>query len=898
MKKHFSAISVAATAIAAFSLTNVSDAQVAIDTAFGPGQAIQTSAPDRITGSLPSGWRDNSEWAKVWVDYRPGEDQARPFTRVSTSRIDEGWTQLNHSLPAIRGETYVRLELTARSLDDKMLRVSLREAGIPYTSYWETTAKLGAEWKSLRYEFRRGKIDRPIGLYLSSEGTGTFDLAAVKLTCFTRDELIAELKRRAQETGIKNLLRLSRFPLGMQMGWSLGRDYSDADEVVIDSNPDYLGPSTFPSLHVQGTRGVDFYTTPFGIPNAFGKHLARVLLKGQGQVAVRVICDGRSLATRQAALTDTWQRIEIPFEPGLLADCYSIRFESAQPCDFHLDAMQVVPADQAADSPLEFAGQMPYEVALQVPASDASAARIQFDDEPAEMDYCVTANEPVRDARLCAKVFNAYGESRDLPRAEVKDRTVYGRFADFMHGFDKPFGPHRVEVWVEDATGKRISTFNEMLVYRLPRPKYWGKDAPNSAFGVHTNSTTRHCIMLKAIGANWTRLHDAGLDYIGWYHLEPRKGQWQFRDEPIHRYRKHHVMILGELGTAPPWASHHPGYDVNGYFDRFYQPRDLNDYANYVRTVAERYRGVIHAWDVWNEPWITAWWGVGYDKNQGSDREGYLRSPTAQKDFAELMKTAYSNVKAVDPATIVLGINTTTGGGGSSFTGDEWTRGVVDAGGMQSLDAIAYHHYTGAFNLHPEDDVERGYQTAVGYVADKSGGQVPVPVWMTEGQNARMLALADMYHHTLPNPPQDSDPFLAGDRQVRFLASLRARGVAKAFLYTMHGHGYFDDGGQWRAITTGEGFLHTQGAAIAALAGQIEDHHFTRRVKATEGVWAYLFQADDGSRAVALLAPEESHGEYLLPAGALDLFGNSVPAGTPIGKTVCYLPLPAGATGL
>lgn len=262
------------------------------------------------------------------------------------------------------------------------------------------------------------------------------------------------------------------------------------------------------------------------------------------------------------------------------------------------------------------------------------------------------------------------------------------------------------------------------------------------------------------------------------------------------------------------------------------------------------------------------------------------------------MKTAYTNVKAIDPRAIVLGINTTTGGGGSSFGGDEWTRGVVDAGGLKNLDAIAYHHYTGERNLGPEDDVERGYATAVGYVAEKSGGEVPLPVWMTEGQNARMLAVADMYHHTLPNPPKDSDPFIAGDRQVRYLASLRVKGVAKAFLYTMHGHGYFDSGGTWRAITTADGFLHTQGAAIAALAQQIEDHHFTRQVKAADGVWAYLFQADDGSRTVALLAPEESHEEYRLPAGALDLFGNPLAEGTPIGKTVCYLPLATGASGL
>ena len=896
MNKH--PLIVCTTLVAACLITNLTYGQIVIDTTFGEGQAVATPAPDRIAGTLPAGWSDNTEWAQVWVDYRSGEEEARPYTRVATSKVEDGWAQLKHSLPTIASDTYVRLEITARSLDDKMIRVALREEGKPYTTYWETNANLRSEWKTFHYEFRQGRIDQPFGLYFMSEGIGDFDLATCKLTYFSREQLIADLKQRAQGTGTKNLLRLSRFPLGMQMGWSLNRDYSDGDQVVIEGDKDCVGPSGFPSLRVQGRDGVNFYTTPFSIPNAFGKHVASVSLKGTGQIAIRVICDRRTLASRDVSLTGEWQRLCVPFEPRLLADCYSLRFESTQSCDFHLDAMQVAPLDESTGAPTEFAGQLPYEVAIQVPASDASAARIQFDDEPAGLDYCVTSTEPASGAVLRGKAFNAYGESRDLPSRTIDGRMVYGRFYDFMESFDRRYGPHRVETWVEDSAGKRISTFNEMLVYRLPRPKYWGKDAPNSAFGVHTNSTTRHCVMLKAIGVNWTRLHDAGLDYVGWYHLEPEKGKWEFRDEPLHRYRKHHVMILGELGTAPPWASHYPGYNVNGYFDRFYQPRDLADYANYVRTVARRYQGVIDAWDVWNEPWITAWWGVGYNKDQGSGREGYVRSPTAQADFAALMKTAYANVKTVNPQAIVLGINTTTGGGGSSFTGDEWTRGVVQAGGMENLDAIAYHHYAGELNLRPNDGVEQGYARAVGYVAEESGGDVPVPVWMTEGQNARMLAGADMYHHTLPNPPTDGDPFVAGDRQVRFLASLRAQGVAKAFLYTMHGHGYFDRGGTWRAITTGEGFLHTQGAAIAALANQIEDHHFRTRLKVAQGVWAYLFDADDGSRTVAMLAPEDSHAEYLVRAGTLDLFGNPAKQGTPIGKTVCYLPLTAGATEL
>ncbi len=896
MKKHL--LIVCTVLVAACLITNLGHAQVVIDTTFGTGRALSTSAPDRIQGVLPDGWRDNTEWARVWVDYHSAEEEARPYTRVATSRIEEGWTQLIHSLPTIAGETYIRLEVTARSLDDKMLRFVLRKEGKPYTSYWEQNTNLRSEWRTFRYEFRQGKIDDRFGLYVISQGAGDFDLAAVKLTYFSRDQLISEMKGRAEETGTKNLLRLSRFPLGMQMGWSLNRDLSDGDEVVIEGDKNCLGPSGFPALRVWGRDGVNLYTTPFGIPNAFGKHFAGVSLMGDGQVTIRVICDRRTLASQEVSLSDEWQQVSIPFEPRLLADCYSLRFESTQACDFHLDAMQVAPVDESAGGPVAFVGQMPYEVAIQVPASDASAARIQFDDESAALDYCVTSMKPTDGAVLRAKVVNAYGESRELAGTEIDGPIVYGGFNGFTKGFERRYGPHRVETWVEDSEGERISTFNEMLVYRLPRPKYWGKDAPNSAFGVHTNSTTRHCVMLKAIGVNWTRLHDAGLDYIGWYHLEPKEGKWAFRDEPIQRYRKHHVMILGELGTAPPWASHHPGYHVNGYFDRFYQPRDLADYANYVRTVAARYKGVIHAWDVWNEPWITAWWGVGYNEDQGSNREGYLRSPTAREDFAALMKTAYTNVKAIDPQAIVLGINTTTGGGGSSFTGDEWTRGVVDAGGMENLDAIAYHHYAGELNLRPEDGVEAGYSRAVGYVAEKNGGTVPVPVWMTEGQNARMLAGADMYHYTLPSPPENGDPFAAGDRQVRFLASLRARGVAKAFLYTMHGHGYFDGGGTWRAITTGEGFLHAQGAAIATLANQIEDHHFTQRLNVAEGVWAYLFEADDESRTVALLAPEDAHEEYLLPAGTLDLFGNPVTQGTPIGKTVCYVELPAGATRL
>ncbi len=191
MNKHPLSVFAVTLAILTLSIPAALQAQVVVDTTFGDGPAVQTPASDRITGALPTGWGDNTSWAKVWVDYRHGDDQGTPYTRVATSKVEEGWTQLQHPLPKTDGETYVRLELTARSADDRMLTVGVRDLGVPYKWHCEASPKLNAEWKSLRYDFRLGKIDHAIGLYVMSESTGNFDLGTVKLTYYSRDQLIA-----------------------------------------------------------------------------------------------------------------------------------------------------------------------------------------------------------------------------------------------------------------------------------------------------------------------------------------------------------------------------------------------------------------------------------------------------------------------------------------------------------------------------------------------------------------------------------------------------------------------------------------------------------------------------------------------------------------------------------
>jgi len=679
-----------------------------------------------------------------------------------------------------------------------------------------------------------------------------------------------------------NLIRNSRFPLGPQTGWTLDRDSSDRDVVVIAPDPEVRGPSGTGALRLATKETAVLWTEPFAVPTGSDRHCASMFVRGEGKLAVCVVADLQTIAQTVIVLKNDWQRAQVAFDPVPSATTYGIRLEFSS--TFWLDGLQVNRGSEATP----YVSQGACEVALGLPESDASAARVQFDDEPPGVLYAVTGE--AAGATVKARVVDVYGAARDLPPAAIGPRMTTGMI-DYLAGSTAELGPFRIEAWVEDDQGDRVSPHNELVVYRLRRPRYWGRDAPGSHFGVHTTSTTRHILMAKAIGANWTRLHDAGLEYIGWYYLEPERGKWKFRDREIERYRRYGVKILAELGTAPPWASYMTE-PHNGYFDQYYQPRDLADYERYVSTVAKRYRGVIDAWDVWNEPWQSRWWAVAWDSEHRAS-EGYVTSENAPADFAALTTAAYRAVKSVDPAATVCGFNSTTSGASEGICGGtEWTRGVLDAGGLDACDAIGYHHYTASVDGFPGDSVQQGLWAAVGPVRDRLGS-VPKPIWMTEGSPV-MGTGEGMYHYTLPYEPGEN-VLDTSDRLVRYLVSLLANGVEKVFLYSVHCHSYFKDGsGNFRALVTEEGYLHPSAAAHANVAWLLDDARFVRRMELPDSAYAYLFESDDRRVAVLIGGPEHPESDIPRTAGAqvLDMFGNPVSPDAKLGRYPVFIVTP------
>ena len=817
------------------------------------------------------------------ADYKPMSEGGRQFLRVQQTSGDG--LQFMHGLPGMEKENgYYRLTFTARSLTGVSLGV--RDVGAPYSTLSSFSPATDGQWRDFSYDFRLSPHPQEIGLFIYLAGNGSLDLQKLKLIKLSEQDLIAEIKAKYPEAGSGNLVNVSVFPLGLQSGWSIDRDYSDGDQVQVDSDAKVPGPSGCPALRIDATaKGIRVYSAPFAVPWSFETHVLSVSVRGDWDGNL-IVTGGNGQVCAQLPLKlsgDQWQRVELPFKPVLLAPSHALRLEGKG--TLWLDGLQVEHAAKAT----AYAPQKPMEVSLALPASDAASARVQFADEPTKIKFAVVGKVP--GAVLKTRLVTMYGDEKLLP--PIKVDSVSSGIIAYEPFAPHNLGPYRLEAWVEDASGQRVSPFNEIVFYRLHRPRYWGKDAPNSFFGTHTLSTNRHLTMAKAVGVNWVRLHDAGTEYIGWSFLEPEKGKWQFRDADLQRYRDHHLKILGLLSTSPGWASN-LGKPATGYFDRYLEPLNMDDWANAVRTIVSHHRGLIDSYEIWNEPWGSSFWSFKIDPKHGPNgNDQFVPSDTPSKDYARLQKVAYGAAHDVFPGVTIVGFNTY-----GAENGTKWTKDVLDFGGIDTCDAVSYHHYENGLTGFPNDPTEKAYKAAVGPIIEKLG-RVPKPVWMSEGAPLSGDVSNGFYRYTLPYE-NGNDNWRIADRMARFVITRKANGEAHEFLYTMHGHSTFGGGVEWTTLVTAEGFLHPSAAAHSALAWLLEDTNFVKRVTLAEGVYAYLNSGPN--RAVAAITSGPTHAAYKLPTAAevqlLDLFGNPLAAGTAIDDHVHYVQCDAGLAKL
>jgi hypothetical protein len=222
------------------------------------------------------------------------------------------------------------------------------------------------------------------------------------------------------------------------------------------------------------------------------------------------------------------------------------------------------------------------------------------------------------------------------------------------------------------------------LPHQLSLPPQQSVQTTNPLIGVHTrlsgvadeNYVQRTFEQVRAMGASWV------VELFPWSYIQPRSRygfDWGGADMVVQHARRQGLQVVARLDFVPVWAR--PPRTTERYLD----PEQYADYANYVAAFAERYRpyGLRHLM-IWNEPNLRFEWGER-DPDPGA--------------YAALLKVVYPRVKAVVPDAIIIAGGLSPGqmldGGATRMDDMQFLASLYDAEAKPYFDMWAVHAYGG-----------------------------------------------------------------------------------------------------------------------------------------------------------------------------------------------------------
>lgn len=197
-----------------------------------------------------------------------------------------------------------------------------------------------------------------------------------------------------------------------------------------------------------------------------------------------------------------------------------------------------------------------------------------------------------------------------------------------------------------------------------------------------------------------------------WADLEPARGVWQFGrlDHYVSEAHAHGAKVLYTLGSTPRWASARPDEPCSYGKGCAAAPRSMEDWREYVRVVARRYRGKICCYELWNEP--------KFPPNIERDRHSDAFYSGSVDTLVEMARIARQVLGEEDPSSMLL----TPG----FVNGADRLDMFLSAGGGKYVQGIAYHFY--AWN---DENRMLNEIVAVRALMQKHGLQ-HLPLWSTE----------------------------------------------------------------------------------------------------------------------------------------------------------------------
>lgn len=197
---------------------------------------------------------------------------------------------------------------------------------------------------------------------------------------------------------------------------------------------------------------------------------------------------------------------------------------------------------------------------------------------------------------------------------------------------------------------------------------------------------------------------------FNWRDHEPNPGQWQWEtsDEHIATWNQAGIDIHAIMHFPPEWALVNPpfGFVPKGVELAWNDPN--NGWGEYCSRFAQRYRGKIDSYEIWNEPDLNNYW-----------------DGTSEQYFY-VLRSCYQAIKAADPnATVVMA-------GMALFIEPEFLPQVIRRAAIDPQGA-ANNHYFDAVAIHMYADPGLAYDLTVSTrtLLDNFGFTTK-PIWITE----------------------------------------------------------------------------------------------------------------------------------------------------------------------
>ena len=170
------------------------------------------------------------------------------------------------------------------------------------------------------------------------------------------------------------------------------------------------------------------------------------------------------------------------------------------------------------------------------------------------------------------------------------------------------------------------------------------------------------------LGVTWVK------QQIEWALYEPTAGNvnWTPIDDMVNAMDAAGLNILLSVNSAPNWAR--DSDQEKG------PPSDYTTYANFVGQLAERYKGKVDAYEIWNE--------------QNLRREWNTPKGISAASYVELLRLAFTAIKQSDPTAVVVtgGLAPTGFNDGVNAIDDRvYLRQMYAAGVSEWADAIGAH---------------------------------------------------------------------------------------------------------------------------------------------------------------------------------------------------------------